>query len=107
MLIDPLSDNPTVITGSANFSDASTKNNDENMLVIQGNKRVSDIYMGEFFRLFHHFYYRYIVNQQKAPHGSKGRQQSYLKPDSSWTKKYYVAGSIKKKQRELFSKNIL
>lgn len=34
MLIDPLSDHPIVITGSANFSDASTLHNDENMMVI-------------------------------------------------------------------------
>ena len=62
MLIDPLSDKPTVITGSANFSNASTRNNDENMLVIHGNTRVVDIYLGEFFRLFHHFYFRYIAS---------------------------------------------
>ena len=35
MLIDPLSDDPIVIGGSANFSAASTENNDENMLVIR------------------------------------------------------------------------
>jgi phosphatidylserine/phosphatidylglycerophosphate/cardiolipin synthase-like enzyme len=51
MLSDPLSDHPTVVTGSANFSDASTKTNDENMLVIRNNKRVADIYLGEFMRL--------------------------------------------------------
>jgi phosphatidylserine/phosphatidylglycerophosphate/cardiolipin synthase-like enzyme len=35
MLVDPLGDDPIVISGSANFSDASTTNNDENMLVIR------------------------------------------------------------------------
>ena len=40
-LIDPLGDDPVVITGSANFSDASTKNNDENMLVIRGDAAVA------------------------------------------------------------------
>jgi phosphatidylserine/phosphatidylglycerophosphate/cardiolipin synthase-like enzyme len=58
MLIDPLSQSPIVITGSANFSDASTTNNDENMLIIKGNKRVADIYLGEFMRLFSHFSFR-------------------------------------------------
>ena len=42
-LIEPLSSDPVVITGSANFSKASTDTNDENMLVIQGNTRVADI----------------------------------------------------------------
>lgn len=104
MLIDPLSSNPTVITGSANFSAASTRNNDENMLVIQDDTRVADIYLGEFFRLFHHFYFRYVVNNQKAETGSVEKKSSYLKPDSSWTEKYYVKDSIKEKQRILFSK---
>ena len=33
MLVDPLSDDPVVISGSANFSNASSVDNDENMLV--------------------------------------------------------------------------
>jgi hypothetical protein len=35
MLVDPLGATPIVITGSANFSKASTDTNDENMLVIK------------------------------------------------------------------------
>jgi phosphatidylserine/phosphatidylglycerophosphate/cardiolipin synthase-like enzyme len=58
MLIDPLSDDPIVIGGSANFSDASTIKNDENMLLVRGNTRVADIYIGEFMRLFSHFSFR-------------------------------------------------
>ena len=50
MLIDPLGDDPVVITGSANFSKPSQVSNDENMLAIRGNKRVADIYFGEFMR---------------------------------------------------------
>jgi hypothetical protein len=58
MLLDPLSDDPIVITGSANFSEASTTANDENMLVIRCDSRVADIYLGEFMRLFTHFRFR-------------------------------------------------
>lgn len=36
MLVDPLSNDPIIITGSGNFSNASIRNNDENMLVIRG-----------------------------------------------------------------------
>src|SRR5439155_16343364 len=61
MLVDPLSQNPTVVTGSANFSDASTSTNDENMLVIKGNKRVTDIYFGEYMRLYSHYAFREAV----------------------------------------------
>jgi phosphatidylserine/phosphatidylglycerophosphate/cardiolipin synthase-like enzyme len=58
MLVDPLSDDPIVVAGSANFSDASTTNNDENMIVARGNKRIADIYFGEFMRLYSHHAFR-------------------------------------------------
>jgi len=58
MLVDPLGDDPIVICGSANFSEASTNHNDENMLVVRGNTRVADIYLGEFMRLYSHFAFR-------------------------------------------------
>ncbi|MPS66819.1 phospholipase D-like domain-containing protein [Chryseobacterium sp.] len=58
MLIDPLSDDPIVVCGSANFSDASTIKNDENMILIRGNTKIADIYLGEFMRLFSHFSFR-------------------------------------------------
>jgi len=58
LLADPLGPDPIVITGSANFSAASTNANDENMLVIRGNKRVADIYLGEYMRLWNHYAFR-------------------------------------------------
>ena len=51
MLLDPLGEKPVIVTGSANFSEASTNENNENMLVIRNDKRVADIYVGEFMRL--------------------------------------------------------
>ena len=58
MLIDPLSDDPIVISGPAKFSDASTNHNYENMIIVRGNKTVADIYLGEFMQLFTHFTFR-------------------------------------------------
>ena len=68
-LIDPLSDDPVVITGSANFSVPSITGNDENMLVIRGDTRVADIYLGEFRRLFDHHAFRESLtfNRRRDP----------------------------------------
>jgi len=57
LLIDPLSDAPVVVSGSANFSMASTRTNDENMLVLRGEgaRRVAGMYLVEFLRVFTHF----------------------------------------------------
>ncbi len=61
MVADPLSDDPTVITGSANFSPDSVDTNDENMLIVRGDRRVADIYFTEYMRLFAHYGFREAV----------------------------------------------
>jgi len=102
MLIDPLSDDPVVITGSANFSEASTKMNDENMLVIRGDTRVADIYFGEFMRLFSHYYFRDLIAKQKGQDVTTPRTL-YLDSTDKWANRYFKAGSVKSKERILFS----
>jgi phosphatidylserine/phosphatidylglycerophosphate/cardiolipin synthase-like enzyme len=99
LLIDPLSDDPVVITGSANFSDASTVSNDENMLVIRGNTRIADMFLGEFMRLFNHFHSR---NRANARTDEQASRSHYLAPDDSWTAPYYKAGAQEKAERLLF-----
>jgi phosphatidylserine/phosphatidylglycerophosphate/cardiolipin synthase-like enzyme len=102
MLVDPLSDDPVVITGSANFSEASVKRNDENMLAIRGDTRVADIYLGEFMRLFSHHYFRDLMRKQEGENLSTPRNL-FLSPDDSWTRAYYEPYSVKSKTRRLFS----
>jgi phosphatidylserine/phosphatidylglycerophosphate/cardiolipin synthase-like enzyme len=92
MLVDPLSENPTVVTGSANFSDASTQTNDENMLVIKGNKRVADIYFGEYMRLYSHYAFREAVKifLDKNPHAKPDdMKQGFLIEEGDWTASYF------------------
>lgn len=101
MLIDPLTDDPIVITGSANFSDASTEDNDENMLIIRGNTRVADIYLTEYMRLFNHFHSR---NKRNGLSSAKNAKTSETILDDSWTKPYY--GNSKSQdyqERKLFT----
>jgi phosphatidylserine/phosphatidylglycerophosphate/cardiolipin synthase-like enzyme len=101
MIIDPLGDDPLVITGSANFSDASTRKNDENMLVIRGDKRVADIYLSEFMRLFNHFQFRGLVRARATTSPESAR--SFLVPDDSWKARYYEPGTPKYLERLYFA----
>ncbi len=101
MLIDPLGDDPIVITGSANFSDASTRNNDENMLIVRGDTRVADIYVGEFMRLYAHYRFRAFA-QEQAREG-KTPQKLFLATDNGWTEPYYDAKSVKRQERLMFA----
>jgi phosphatidylserine/phosphatidylglycerophosphate/cardiolipin synthase-like enzyme len=93
MLVDPLGADPIVVTGSANFSEASTNENDENMLVIRGNKRVADIYFTEFNRLFNHYYFR-SVTEDRASRGDNDTASLFLREDDTWQAKY-APGSFK------------
>jgi hypothetical protein len=103
MLVDPLGDTPLVITGSANFSNASTTNNDENMVAIQGDTRVADIYLGEFMRLFDHFVFRDVMDRLAAKPGSDIRKPAFLVPDDSWTDDYFKDKTYKFLRRNLFA----
>lgn len=99
LLIDPLSDDPLVMTGSANFSEASTIANDENLLIIRGDTRVADIFIGEFMRLFNHFAAR---NQQNILSDELYAKSQQLAEDDSWVKPYYKEGTQKQQERLLF-----
>jgi phosphatidylserine/phosphatidylglycerophosphate/cardiolipin synthase-like enzyme len=101
LLRDPLGPDPIVVTGSANFSDASTRENDENMVLIRGDRRVADIYFTEFNRLFNHYYFRSVVERTQAGLAGAGSQD--LAEDDSWLRKY-TPGSLRSKRVELFVK---
>jgi phosphatidylserine/phosphatidylglycerophosphate/cardiolipin synthase-like enzyme len=111
MLSDPLSDHPTVVTGSANFSEASTKTNDENMLVIRNNKRVADIYLGEFMRLHSHYAFRQAVaiflEQNPKAKSEDFRQRYLVEGRTDWTKPYFDRNNRQGRytRREYFAGN--
>jgi phosphatidylserine/phosphatidylglycerophosphate/cardiolipin synthase-like enzyme len=103
LLKDPLGDDPIVVTGSANFSTASTNDNDENMVVIRGNQRVADIYFTEFNRLFSHYYFRSIQSQLNRVGRLNDAPSLFLEENDQWLDKYSV-GSLKRKRVEVFVK---
>jgi phosphatidylserine/phosphatidylglycerophosphate/cardiolipin synthase-like enzyme len=89
------------VTGSANFSKASTNDNDENMILIRGDQRAADIYFTEFNRLFFHYYFRSVVEDTKRT-GHQDKDGLFLIEDDSWLKKY-KRGSLKQKRVDVFT----
>jgi hypothetical protein len=90
-LVDPLTDKPVVVTGSANFSGPSLTSNDENTLVIKGDLHVADIYFTEFARLFDHFWPRYLVKigkKEKTETPTLGLSE-WLDEEFGWYNDYY------------------
>lgn len=98
-LCDPLGADPIVVTGSANFSRASTLENDENMVIIRGDRRVADIYFTEFNRLFFHYYFRSVVQRiSSRPDAPAADPQAVdLVENDTWTLKY-APGTLRAKR---------
>ncbi|HSW81774.1 MAG TPA: phospholipase D-like domain-containing protein, partial [Candidatus Saccharimonas sp.] len=90
MLVDPLGAEPLIVTGSANFSEASIVGNDENMIIIKGNRRAADIYFTEFNRLFNHYYFRSVYEELHSKKTAKPSSDTslFLAPNDSWLAKY-------------------
>jgi phosphatidylserine/phosphatidylglycerophosphate/cardiolipin synthase-like enzyme len=112
LLVDPLTDDPIVVSGSANFSTGSVASNDENMVVLRGDTRVADIYLTEFMRLFTHMYFRARVTADRPNAGqvraptpeSRGETDPiFLATDSSWTDAWFGGDDAKTRERELFA----
>jgi len=100
LLVDPLSNDPRIFAGSANFSPDSLTSNDENMLLIRGDTRVADIYMTEFDRILRHFYFRDVAGETAGT--GKEAKSKFLAEDASWLEPYYHSGSFKDRRRRLF-----
>jgi len=107
ILHDPLGPDPIVVTGSANFSPASTTENDENMLVIRGDRRVADIYFTEFNRLWGHYQYRSVVEatarQKPKPGDPAPHDYQDLWENTDWQKDY-EPGDLRSKRVDQYVK---
>ena len=100
MLVDPLGRKPVTITGSANWSIASTSTNNENMLIVEGDRRVADIYLGEFMRLHSHYAFREAV--AKGWNRDEGWKPQHLEPSSDWQRDYFDRDSERYWRRRYF-----
>jgi phosphatidylserine/phosphatidylglycerophosphate/cardiolipin synthase-like enzyme len=110
ILSDPLGADPIVVTGSANFSEASTTENDENMILIRGDRRVADIYFTEFNRLWGHFQYRSVVEAtaKRVPKPGDPPAHNYqdLFENTDWQQDY-ERGDLRSKRVDQYVKMAL
>lgn len=110
IIVDPYGDNPQVLIGSANFSTASCRDNDENALLISGDKRLAAILATEFMRMYDHYKARFYIdkieeenkeieeeNEDRLAQGLDPLPEKelgiYLKSDESWSNTAYNATS--------------
>lgn len=85
LVVDPFSPQATVVTGSHNFSESASGENDENFIVIRGDQALAEAYVVNIYSAWRH--YRARVAQ--------GLPWAGLKKDSSW-----MAGSLRARQEQ-------
>src|SRR5207302_138546 len=84
VVIDPFSDNCTVVTGSHNLGFRASHNNDENMLIIRGHKGLAEAYACHVLDLYDHYAFRFLLKQHPEIFGKP------LQGDDTWQERYIV-----------------
>jgi phosphatidylserine/phosphatidylglycerophosphate/cardiolipin synthase-like enzyme len=85
VVIDPFSDDPTVITGSHNFSSSASGKNDENFIIIKGDRALAEAYAVNIMGAYAHYRWRSYLQQTDRPFNG-------LKDHDRWQRKM-LAGS--------------
>lgn len=85
LVIDPFSDECKVITGSHNFSGSASEQNDDNFVVLHGNKALAEAYAVACLGTYEHYAWRAYVKDRKEA----GKPVwSHLSIDPAWQQKY-------------------
>jgi hypothetical protein len=84
VVIDPFSDNCTVVTGSHNLGFRASHNNDENMVIIRGHKPLAEAYACHVLDLYDHYAFRFLLKEHP---GIFGRP---LEGDDKWQERYIL-----------------
>jgi len=83
LVIDPLSEAPVVVTGSHNFSAPASEQNDENLVIVRGQKKLAIAYAVYVMSVYQHYRYRSYIRETLA----QGKTPwSYLDDDDKWLK---------------------
>src|SRR5262249_27912886 len=84
VVVDPFSDDPTVITGSHNFSSSASSKNDENFIIIKGDKKLAEEYAVNIESAYAHYRFRAFLAQTDKPFNG-------LKDNDTWQERKLAA----------------
>jgi phosphatidylserine/phosphatidylglycerophosphate/cardiolipin synthase-like enzyme len=126
MVVDPFSDDCLVVTGSHNLGNKASYNNDENLVMIRGNRAIAEAYATHVADVFEHYRWRWY-NQRNAQRNAaqdwvkKGAKASTAKdvkvadffeidfdPNKlypNWQDRYFDKGRLAMREREFWSFN--
>jgi len=90
VVVDPLSENCVVVTGSHNLGYKASYANDENLLIIRGNRALAEAYATHVMDVYGHYRWRYTV-QKQGMHAWSG-----LETKDTWQDRYFKPGPARK-----------
>ncbi|MGA2184687.1 MAG: phospholipase D-like domain-containing protein [Bryobacteraceae bacterium] len=95
VVIDPFDEgNCTVVTGSHNLGYQASYNNDENLVMVKGNKKLAMAYATHVLDVYDHFAWRWSVRN-----GEKGYDATLKSTPDEWLDRYFDSnGDIKSAQ---------
>ena len=77
LVIDPFSKDPVVITGSHNFSGTASTKNDENFIIIKGDRDLAEAYAVNIMGAYAHYRWRAFLSETNRPFNG-------LEDDDKW-----------------------
>jgi phosphatidylserine/phosphatidylglycerophosphate/cardiolipin synthase-like enzyme len=89
VVIDPFSDNCTVVTGSHNLGFRASHNNDDNLVVIRGHRGLAEAYACHVLDIYDHYAWRYWLKEYPKDFGKP------LATDDKWQARYILGPNVK------------
>jgi phosphatidylserine/phosphatidylglycerophosphate/cardiolipin synthase-like enzyme len=99
VVVDPLGDDPVVITGSHNLGPKASGTNDENLLIIRGAPAVAQAYATNIMAVYNQYRWRFRRQTQK-----RSRRWTGLVDEDTWQAGYLKRGSESLKEIEFWAR---
>ena len=89
VVVDPFSENCTVVAGSHNLGYRASHNNDENLVIVRGHRGLAEAYACHVLDLYDHYAWRYWLKEKPEIFGKP------LEGDDKWQERYIVGSDEK------------
>ena len=80
VVIDPFSDDPVVISGSHNFSISASAKNDENFIIVKGDKELAEAYAVNILGAYAHYRWRAFLGETQTPFNGLRDNDQWMAP---------------------------
>jgi len=84
VVVDPFSENCVVVTGSHNLGYRASYNNDENLLIVRGHRRLAEAYAVHVMDVYDHYRWRWQLQQKKTA------AFTGLRTSAAWQDRYFA-----------------